>query len=138
MSEALLRDIAEYCRRAGMAESTFGRLAVNDGKLVSRLRLGGRVTTDTAERVHAFIALKPEPQVNGAPVTAPIAAPPRHGRGRPQLPLLRQSPEISAVCHHLRREVGNRPTRGHGAGAISTRVRRRCACSMPAPATAPC
>jgi hypothetical protein len=56
MSETLLRDIAEYCRRAGMAESTFGRLAVNDGKLVSRLRLGGRVTTDTAERVQAFIA----------------------------------------------------------------------------------
>ena len=39
-----------------MAESTFGRLAVNDGKLVSRLRLGGRVTTDTVDRVHAFIA----------------------------------------------------------------------------------
>ena len=47
MSEALLRDIAEYCRSAGIAESTFGRLAVNDGKLVGRLRLGGRVTTDT-------------------------------------------------------------------------------------------
>jgi hypothetical protein len=75
MSEALLRHIAEYCRRAGMAESTFGRLAVNDGKLVTRLRLGGRVTTDTAERVHAFIALKPEPQVNGVPVMTPIAGP---------------------------------------------------------------
>ena len=33
MSETLLRDIAEFCRRARMAESTFGRLAVNDGKL---------------------------------------------------------------------------------------------------------
>ncbi|HJU15040.1 MAG TPA: hypothetical protein VJ770_01110 [Stellaceae bacterium] len=38
-----------------MAESTFGRLAVNDGKLVSRLRLGGRVTTETEDRVRAFI-----------------------------------------------------------------------------------
>ena len=56
MSETLLRDIAEYCRGARMAESTFGRLAVNDGKLVSRLRLGGRVTTDTVDRVRAFIA----------------------------------------------------------------------------------
>ena len=54
MSEALLRDIAEYCRSAGIAESTFGRLAVNDGKLVGRLRLGGRVTTDTVERVRAL------------------------------------------------------------------------------------
>jgi hypothetical protein len=34
LSETLLRDIADFCRRARMAESTFGRLAVNDGKLV--------------------------------------------------------------------------------------------------------
>jgi SAM-dependent methyltransferase len=72
MSETLLRDIAEYCRRAGMAESTFGRLAVNDGKLVSRLRLGGRVTTDTAERVHAFIARQPQ---RPSPASAPAPAP---------------------------------------------------------------
>jgi SAM-dependent methyltransferase len=76
MSEALLRDIADYCRRAGLAESTFGRLAVNDGKLVSRLRLGGRVTTDTADRVHAFIGRQPEPAVNGVPAAAPALAPP--------------------------------------------------------------
>jgi hypothetical protein len=76
MSETLLRDIAGYCRRAGIAESTFGRLAVNDGKLVSRLRLGGRVTTDTADRVHAFIAREPEAAVNGraAAVPPPLAA----------------------------------------------------------------
>ena len=62
MSETLLRDIAEYCRGARMAESTFGRLAVNDGKLVNRLRLGGRVTTDTVDRVRAFIAREPHAQ----------------------------------------------------------------------------
>lgn len=38
-----------------MAESTFGRLAVNDGKFVTRLRQGGRVTTATVERVRAFM-----------------------------------------------------------------------------------
>jgi hypothetical protein len=77
MSEALLRDIAEYCRGAGIAESTFGRLAVNDGKLVGRLRLGGRVTTDTVERVRAFIAREPYPGVNGVPAILPIPlAPP--------------------------------------------------------------
>jgi hypothetical protein len=54
-NEVLLREIAGYCRRVGMAESTFGRLAVNDGKLVSRLRFGGRVTLGTVERVHSFI-----------------------------------------------------------------------------------
>jgi hypothetical protein len=77
MSEALLRDIAEYCRSAGIAESTFGRLAVNDGKLVGRLRLGGRVTTDTIERVRAFIAREPRPAVNGVPAALPVSlAPP--------------------------------------------------------------
>src|SRR5437870_12513789 len=73
MSEALLRDIAEYCRGARIAESTFGRLAVNDGKLVGRLRLGGRVTTDTVERVRAFIAREPHPGLNGVPAALPMA-----------------------------------------------------------------
>ncbi len=75
MSETLLRDIAEFCRSARMAESTFGRLAVNDGKLVGRLRLGGRVTTDTVDRVRAFIAREPHRVVNGAPTHLPEPAP---------------------------------------------------------------
>jgi hypothetical protein len=54
-SETLLTEISGFCRRVGMAESTFGRLAVNDGKLVSRLRFGGRVRDKTVERVRAFI-----------------------------------------------------------------------------------
>ena len=53
--ETLLSDISTYCRRVGMAESTFGRLAVNDGKFVSRLRFGGRVTLETVDRVRVFI-----------------------------------------------------------------------------------
>ena len=76
MSEALLRDIAEYCRGAGIAESTFGRLAVNDGKLVGRLRLGGRVTTDTVERVRAFIAREPHPAINGVSIDLPVSLSP--------------------------------------------------------------
>ena len=77
MSETLLHDIAEFCRSARMAKSTFGRLAVNDGKLVSRLRLGGRVTTDTVDRVRAFIAREPHRIVNGdagPPAIGPAAA----------------------------------------------------------------
>ena len=54
-AEQLLSEIADYCRRVGMAESTFGRRAVNDGKLVSRLRIGGRVTMETVERVRNFM-----------------------------------------------------------------------------------
>ena len=56
---ALLDSIAEFCRRNGMAESTFGRRAVNDGKLASRLRNGGRITTDTLDRIHGFMAAHP-------------------------------------------------------------------------------
>src|SRR5512136_248749 len=54
-ADQLLNEIADYCRRVGMAESTFGRRAVNDGKLVSRLRIGGRVTMETVERVRTFM-----------------------------------------------------------------------------------
>ena len=41
---------------AGLAESTFGRRAVNDGKLASRLRNGGRITTETLDRIRGFMA----------------------------------------------------------------------------------
>jgi SAM-dependent methyltransferase len=39
-----------------MAETTFGRAAINDGKLVSRLRDGGRITTHTLDRLRAFMS----------------------------------------------------------------------------------
>src|SRR6187431_665652 len=51
----LLDSISEFCRRAGMAESTFGRRAVNDGKFVARLRDGARITPETLERVSEFL-----------------------------------------------------------------------------------
>ena len=56
MNEVILQEIAEFCRSRGLAESTFGRRAVNDGKLASRLRNGGRITTDTLDRIRSFIA----------------------------------------------------------------------------------
>src|SRR6516225_3763425 len=61
----LLDSISEFCRRAGMAESTFGRRAVNDGKFVSRLRDGARITPETLERVSVFL--------RSQDVTAPAA-----------------------------------------------------------------
>jgi hypothetical protein len=54
-TQALLTQIEHACRRLKMAQTTFGRLAVNDGKLVQRLQQGGRVTVQTVERVHRFI-----------------------------------------------------------------------------------
>jgi hypothetical protein len=66
-AEELLREISDYCRATRIAESTFGRRAVNDGKLVSRLRFGGRITIETANRIKSFIAEHP-PGSNGASV----------------------------------------------------------------------
>jgi len=54
-TDTLLREIAEFCRRSGMAETTFGRLAVNDGKFISRVRAGGKVMAATIKRVQSFI-----------------------------------------------------------------------------------
>src|SRR5487761_1829309 len=77
-SQSLLHEISGYCRRVGMAESTFGRLAVNDGKLVSRLRFGGRVTVETVERVRDFMVRhKPDAaRVRAAAAPAPVAVSP--------------------------------------------------------------
>src|SRR5438045_9578968 len=82
----LLGSISDFCRRTGMAESTFGRRAVNDGKFVARLRDGARVTPETLTRVNDFLSnnggsragdAPPElmPLINaGAPRRAPAAA----------------------------------------------------------------
>src|SRR3954468_17989400 len=56
MNDAILQEISDFCRQVGLAESTFGRRAVNDGKLASRLRNGGRITTDTLDRIREFMA----------------------------------------------------------------------------------
>jgi hypothetical protein len=68
-AEALLKNISEYCSRTGMAETTFGRRAVNDGKFTSRLRDGGRVTLETVQRVQHFI------EGNGAAAETPASVP---------------------------------------------------------------
>ena len=50
-----ISEIEVYCRNAGIAESTFGRRVVNDGKFVGRLRAGKGVTTATVSKVKKFI-----------------------------------------------------------------------------------
>ena len=69
-TEQLLEEISTFCRRAGMAESTFGRRVVNDGKLVQRLRHGGRITTDTLDRIRSFLSVHPN---GGSPASQILA-----------------------------------------------------------------
>ena len=73
-AQTLLQEISDYCRRIGMAESTFGRLAVNDGKFVNRLKFGGRITTETLARVRTYIAQHaPHGSDSGKPFVLPRA-----------------------------------------------------------------
>ena len=93
-AQELLQEISDYCRHSGLAESTFGRRAVNDGKLTARLRNGGRITTETLDRIRAFMEInrsaalarptvivrEPRPgngpgPLAAAPATAPAPAP---------------------------------------------------------------
>jgi hypothetical protein len=64
---SLLGSISDFCRRTGMAESTFGRRAVNDGKFVARLRDGARVTPETLTRVNDFMTKHGAPGAGDAP-----------------------------------------------------------------------
>jgi hypothetical protein len=91
MNDAILREISDFCRETGLAESTFGRRAVNDGKLAARLRNGGRITTDTLDRIRAFMQANRSPgagfrpsvierNLYVAPSIAPAPIPRTNGR----------------------------------------------------------
>ena len=51
----LLEEISAFCKTENIAESTFGKRAVNDGKFVARLKDGARVTPETWGRVAGFL-----------------------------------------------------------------------------------
>src|SRR6187397_1095006 len=81
MNDAILQEISDFCRQAGLAESTFGRRAVNDGKLTARLRNGGRITTETLDRIRGFMetnrtALARPAVIERAREPRPAVAPP--------------------------------------------------------------
>src|SRR5579859_4093397 len=78
-SDQILGEIRDYCRATHTAESTFGRLVVNDGKLVSRLRDGARITTGTLDKVRAYLSEhRPDHAGNGNGASA-VAARPANG-----------------------------------------------------------
>src|SRR5262249_24239079 len=56
MNDQILQEISEFCRTRGLAESTFGRRAGNDGKLARRLGNGGGLPPDTPDRILTFMA----------------------------------------------------------------------------------
>jgi len=79
-SDQILGEIRDYCRATQTAESTFGRLVVNDGKLVSRLRDGAKITTGTLDKVRAYLtehraALPSERTTSRVAFSAPLRSP---------------------------------------------------------------
>ena len=75
--DELVGEIEAYCRESGIAETTFGRIAVNDGKFVGRLRDGKGVTTATVDRVRRFLVenggAPPGPEPNAVAAIPPSA-----------------------------------------------------------------
>src|SRR6201996_9137866 len=96
-AQQLLQEISDYCRQTGLAESTFGRRAVNDGKLTARLRNGGRITTDTLDRIHGFMQSNPVSEQGAAarPAIIERAHAPRPAAAAPtaSVPAAPQSPD---------------------------------------------
>src|SRR5215475_4593506 len=72
-AEQILGEIREFCRATQTAESTFGRLVVNDGKLVSRLRDGAKITTGTLDKVRAYLNEHRPMDANGNGAVVPTA-----------------------------------------------------------------
>ena len=56
---SVLVKINRYLKRTGMPATTFGRLAVNDPRLVFDLRRGRQPGARTVARVERFIAQPP-------------------------------------------------------------------------------
>ena len=53
---AVLPKIQRFLRRSGMPATKFGRLAINDPRLVGDLRNGRELRAPTVARVEAFLA----------------------------------------------------------------------------------
>ncbi len=53
-----LHQISEFCKKHKMAESRFGREAVNDPRLISDLRCGRELTEKRNERIVSYMKEK--------------------------------------------------------------------------------
>ena len=58
--QSIIESIERHCATRGVAETTFGKKVVNDGKLLSRLRGGKSISIDTYNRIMAEIEASSE------------------------------------------------------------------------------
>ena len=66
----LLAEIETFLRTRKMAETTFGRLAVNDGKFVARLRAQANMTLGTIQKAKDFMAERAAAEARAPEVAA--------------------------------------------------------------------
>lgn len=55
----ILKRIHKDCEVRGCSPSTWGRHAVNDGKLVGKLEGGKTITLRTLQKIEAFLPVEP-------------------------------------------------------------------------------
>lgn len=65
----IVSEVEAFLAQHGIAESTFGLRAVNDGKLLARLRAGGSLTLEKAAQVRRYIRAN---RKKGAAIAAPV------------------------------------------------------------------
>ena len=142
-NEQILGEIRDFCRETRTAELTFGRRVVNDGKLVSRLRDGARITTGTLDKVRTYLSVsRPAPR---GPARGRRADQPRPRRAASRSRTRRPPASASSttgrnICCSSRPAARRprSPTASRSNSATFIPRRRRCACSTPASATARC
>lgn len=66
MNGHLLSEIDRFLADAGISEHRFGILAASNGRLVERLRNGGRIWPETEQRVRTFMSERRQRQEQAA------------------------------------------------------------------------
>ena len=151
-AQELLTEISDYCRHTGLAESTFGRRAVNDGKLAAGCATAAASPPRRSTAFARFMQANPANRArrrarrsSSAPTRR--ARPPRRRRCPPRR-CTADDPQRNFRFFDNRQKyllfvntcsekwvVANRVA---WSSRTSIRGRRRCGCSTPASATAPC
>lgn len=75
MTERLLSEINHFLAETGMKEHRFGFQAVRNGRLVERLRAGGRIWPEAERQVRAFMIAERKARVDRETASAANAEP---------------------------------------------------------------
>jgi hypothetical protein len=66
-NQDILKDVDGFLGKTGMAESTLGRKALNDGKAIARLRAGKRMWPETIDKLREFMIAESQRPVSPGP-----------------------------------------------------------------------